>query len=102
MGLIHSPHSLVSLPGTVWTGPSDTVLPVLLADPPWRYMTYSAAGLGRSADAHYETMTLDQIRALPVVELAEKGCVLLMWVTDRKSTRLNSSHYCAYSIPSSA
>src|SRR3546814_20529973 len=82
MGLIHSPHSLVSLPGTVWTGPSDTVFPVLLADPPWRYMTYSAAGLGRSADAHYATMTLDQTRALPVVALAAKDGLLMLWVQD--------------------
>lgn len=55
---------------------------VILADPPWRYLTRSAKGMGRSPDRHYQTMSLDEIKALPVRDLAMKDCVLFMWVID--------------------
>lgn len=55
---------------------------VLLVDPPWKYLVRSAKGLGRSPDRHYTTMTLDEIKALPVRDLAAKDCVLFMWVID--------------------
>lgn len=53
-----------------------------MIDPPWRYLTRSAKGMGRSPDRHYETMSLDEIKALPVRDLAAKDCVLFMWVID--------------------
>ena len=55
---------------------------VIYADPPWSFATYSAKGKGRAADAHYDTMTLDDIKALPVAEWAAPDCVLLLWATD--------------------
>jgi N6-adenosine-specific RNA methylase IME4 len=55
---------------------------VIYADPPWSFATYSAKGKGRSADAHYDTMTLADIKALPVAEWAAPDCVLLLWATD--------------------
>jgi N6-adenosine-specific RNA methylase IME4 len=55
---------------------------VIYADPPWRYLTRSAKGMGRSPDRHYATMTIDEIKALPVRDLAAKDCVLFMWVID--------------------
>ena len=55
--------------------------PVIYADPPWQYRVYSQKGLGRSAESHYPTMGIDEIRALPVAELAEKDCALFLWVT---------------------
>ena len=54
---------------------------IIYADPPWEYKVYSDKGKGRSADKHYPTMPLKEICALPVGELAEKDCVLLMWTT---------------------
>lgn len=42
---------------------------IIYADPPWRYKVYSKKGLGRSAESHYPTMELDDIRALPVGSL---------------------------------
>lgn len=54
----------------------------ILADPPWRYVTRSEKGMDRSPDRHYETMTLDEIKAMPVRDLAQKDCVLFMWVID--------------------
>lgn len=55
---------------------------VILADPPWQYLTRSDKGKDRSPDRHYSTMTLDEIKALPVRDLAHKNCILYMWVID--------------------
>jgi N6-adenosine-specific RNA methylase IME4 len=55
---------------------------VIYADPPWSFKTFSEKGLGRSADSWYETLSLDEIKALPVGDLATPDSVLLMWVTD--------------------
>src|SRR5215469_13133200 len=55
---------------------------VIYADPPWTFKTYSKKGKGRSAEAHYDCMTLDDIRALPVAGWAAEDAVLLLWVTD--------------------
>jgi N6-adenosine-specific RNA methylase IME4 len=53
---------------------------VIYADPPWRFEPYSRdTGLDRSADNHYPTMTIDDIRSLeiPVADDA----VLFLWAT---------------------
>ena len=39
---------------------------IIYADPPWQYRTYSKKGQGRSAESHYPTMSIDDIKALPV------------------------------------
>lgn len=54
---------------------------VILADPPWAYHVWSKKGMGRSAENHYPTMRLEDIKALPVASLAEDDCVLFLWVT---------------------
>lgn len=54
---------------------------VIYADPPWHYRTYSKKGRGRSADSHYPTMDLEDIKALPVSDIAAKDCALFMWLT---------------------
>lgn len=54
---------------------------IIYADPPWAYRTYSKKGQGRSAESHYPTMCIDDIKALPVNELAAKDCALFMWAT---------------------
>ncbi len=55
--------------------------PIIYADPPWRFKTYSeVTGGEKSAENHYPTMSLDDILSL--------GCpgahcsALFMWVTD--------------------
>lgn len=45
---------------------------IIYADPPWQYRTYSKKGQGRSAESHYPTMGIEDIKALPVGELAAK------------------------------
>jgi N6-adenosine-specific RNA methylase IME4 len=61
----------------------------ILADPPWRFATWSDKGRGRCPDGmssgqfrHYETMTLDAIKALPVADVAAQDCALFLWVTE--------------------
>lgn len=55
---------------------------LVLADPPWRFEVRDrATGLGRSADAHYPTMELKDILALPVRRIAAPSSVLLLWTT---------------------
>jgi N6-adenosine-specific RNA methylase IME4 len=55
---------------------------VIYADPPWRFATYSDKGKGRSAEAHYDCLTIPEIKALPVADWAAPDSVLLLWATD--------------------
>ena len=54
---------------------------IIYADPPWQYKVYSKKGAGRSAESHYPTMSIEDIRALPVSELADRDCALFLWIT---------------------
>ena len=54
----------------------------ILADPPWTFETYSEKGKEFSPERHYKCMTLPEIKALPVADIAAKDCVLLMWAVD--------------------
>lgn len=55
---------------------------LIYADPPWTFATFSRKGKGRSAEAHYDCMSIADIKALPVSEWAARDCVLLLWTTD--------------------
>lgn len=49
-------------------------------DPPWGFELYSDAGMDKSALAHYDLMTDEQILSLPVKELADpEGTLLYCW-----------------------
>lgn len=52
----------------------------IVADPPWNFKVRGPNGEGRSPK--YETMSLRDIKALPVHDLASDDCVLLLWITD--------------------
>lgn len=72
----------------------------ILADPPWRFATFSPKGRGRSPDGfltaeqmrnlsrqnnperHYATMSIDEIKGMPVADVAGKDCLLMMWAVD--------------------
>jgi N6-adenosine-specific RNA methylase IME4 len=60
---------------------------VIYADPPWRFATYSDKGKGRSAEAHYDCLSLDDIKSFPVATWAAVDAVLLLWATDPLLTR---------------
>ncbi len=55
---------------------------VIYADPPWSFATFSHKGKGRSAEAHYDCMGLDEIKAMPVADWAAGDCALFLWATD--------------------
>src|SRR5262245_12263604 len=54
---------------------------MIYLDPASRFATWSDKGRGRSAENHYDTMTFDKMRELPVVDLALDDCVMLMWTS---------------------
>lgn len=51
---------------------------IIYADPPWKY---NDKGCDGAAEKHYKTMTLEQLKQLPVADLADKNCILFMWAT---------------------
>jgi N6-adenosine-specific RNA methylase IME4 len=51
---------------------------VIVADPPWQYAN---AGCRGAAENHYDTMTIDDICALPVGDVAADNSVLFLWAT---------------------
>jgi len=51
----------------------------IYADPPWRYENQGTRG---STDDHYVTMTVEQIAAMPVAELAAESAHLHIWTTN--------------------
>ena len=61
---------------------TDKKYNIIYADPPWRYKVWSRdTGLGRSAEAHYQTMEKQDIQDLPIRSISDKNCVLFLWVT---------------------
>lgn len=54
---------------------------LIMADPPWRFELWSSKGESKSAQAQYATMSIDDIKALPVGHLAGGDCLLFMWAT---------------------
>lgn len=67
----------------IW--PFDHLTPMkygaILVDPPWSYVMRSAKGHAKSPEAHYGTMSIEAIKALPVNQLAGPNCLLFMWST---------------------
>jgi N6-adenosine-specific RNA methylase IME4 len=51
---------------------------VIYCDPPWLFKTWSEKGRGRSPK--YNEMTAQDLRLLPVWQLADERCALAMWV----------------------
>ena len=51
---------------------------VIYADPPWDIQQKGARG----AVQHYDLMTLDRIKKMPVAGLADENATLLLWVTN--------------------
>lgn len=55
--------------------------PCIVADPPWHHQSFSIKGQRRSPSAYYRTMSIAEISALPVAELAAKNAHLFLWTT---------------------
>lgn len=58
--------------------------PIIYADPPWRYENPPMGGTNRSIENHYPTMTLEEICAMPVADLATDDAMLYLWATAPK------------------
>lgn len=55
---------------------------LIMADPPWRFDNWSAAGEAKNAKAQYDCTPLEWIAALPVSALAARDCLLWLWATN--------------------
>jgi N6-adenosine-specific RNA methylase IME4 len=55
--------------------------PVILVDPPWDFEVYAPDKQISHPAYHYLVMSLDEICALPITELAADDCVLFLWTT---------------------
>lgn len=62
--------------------PSGRTYHVVYCDPPWRYQ--HAASESRAIENHYPTTSHEDLRAMPVTELAADDAVLVMWATSPK------------------
>lgn len=51
---------------------------IIYADPPWQYNDRNVPG---GAERHYRTMSIEDIKQLPVNQLADDNSVLFIWVT---------------------
>lgn len=52
---------------------------VIDADPPWAFERWSDKNQSKGAADQYTLMPLEQIKALPVGQLASRDCLLLLW-----------------------
>lgn len=59
---------------------SENKYNLITADPPWRYGSKGPRG-GRFGNLDYKDMSVGDIINLPVGNLAEKECALLLWFT---------------------
>ena len=54
---------------------------IIYADPPWTFKTYSEKGKEKkSAENHYDCMNIEDIYSLPVQDIADDNCVLMVLV----------------------
>jgi N6-adenosine-specific RNA methylase IME4 len=57
---------------------------IIYADPPWQYdLEQTSPNLG-GAIKHYNSMSIEELCALPVNDIAEKDAVLFLWITSPK------------------
>jgi N6-adenosine-specific RNA methylase IME4 len=52
---------------------------IIYADPPW---SYEDPALDRGgALRHYKTMSIDDIKSMPIKQISDDDCILFMWAT---------------------
>lgn len=54
---------------------------LLMIDPPWHFDLRSALGEDKSPQAKYQTMSDDDIKALPIGALASRDALVWLWAT---------------------
>ncbi len=84
MTLLFPEHMLPTMPAREWAfgDLSPMAYDFLMVDPPWRFKTYSKKGVTKKgAGGQYRLMSHDEIKALPMWQLAKPDCVLWLWAT---------------------
>ena len=54
---------------------------LILIDPPWRYQV-DLVPKSRKTENHYQTMTVDEIASLPILNVATTPSVIFLWATN--------------------
>jgi N6-adenosine-specific RNA methylase IME4 len=54
----------------------------IISDFAWSFSLFSSKGEGKSAQARYSVMSLDEIKAFPVLDLCKEHCIHWMWATN--------------------
>lgn len=57
---------------------------IVYADPPWSYNSRRSNYIKNSSGEtlrHYDTLTLDELKQIPISEITDKDCMLFMWAT---------------------
>lgn len=56
---------------------------IIYADPPWKYNSRAnhKTRFRGGAEWHYPLMTMEEIKKLPIPEIAAENCVLFLWCT---------------------
>ncbi len=55
---------------------------IIYADPPWSYRNKNTGGTMKSGAANkYSVMTVEQICAMPIANIADENSALFLWVT---------------------
>ena len=54
---------------------------IIYADPPWQYGDERSGGNHGGAVDHYNTMSINELKNMPIASLAEDNAVLFLWAT---------------------
>ena len=56
---------------------------IIYADPPWEYSSdpNSKRGIWGLAHQQYQTVTIEDLKKIPVQNIADDNCILFMWAT---------------------
>ena len=54
---------------------------IIYADPPWSYNNFQGKGKSHGdVSAHYKTLSVNEIKKLPVNTICKDDCILFLWV----------------------
>ena len=59
---------------------TDKKYNIIYADPPWSFSSWSNKAQ-KHVTKHYKTMTIEEIKGLPIQDIAADNAVLCMWAT---------------------
>ena len=54
---------------------------IIYADPPWKYRNYNYNSAPRGQEKEYLTLTLNEIKSLPIEKITDNNCILFLWAT---------------------